>query len=215
MTKVSMPEPKPGKVPLQVNIYKFAQVANSKLAPVFPYHGPGDIVPTAAVMDDEGGADPGYFLHYNSVDEIAMCFGSTGGRFRSGQVAVGAREHGVGGRPEPGIASIMTVTQRQSVGKPQEEAIGFPCTQCRTEVYRYAFPVVHNEDPEAVKPLDTIVGSYEAARRYNADPALRDCPSCGHANEPFPHELWGWAGYVRNSTVSESGRRALGNAVEA
>lgn len=208
MTSLSMPEPKQGKVPMQANIYQFAQRISSKLTPLFPYDGPGDIVPTAAALEDDG-TDPGYFIHYNSVDEIYMCFGATGGKYRPGQVAVGAREHGVGGKMEPGNSTIMTVTQRQAPEGPQEEAIGFVCTSCNTEIFRHAFPIVHSEDKDAVNAFGTIAGSFEGVQRYASDPALRVCGKCGHHNDPFPHPHWGWQKYLQNTKIVEAGRQSL------
>jgi hypothetical protein len=202
-----MPRPSPSKPPLKVNVFRFMLGGNVQLLPLFPYMGPGDIVPTGAAT--RGGSNQGYFLHINTVDEVVVAFGARSSRGRAGQVHVGPRKHGVAGLDpqNPDEFRLAVVTQRQVESGPQREAVIFPCEQCATEVLRVDFGP---EDVQDAKPshrfpaLETTIGSAEAARRFNASESARICPACGHLNMPFPVQHWGWTEHMERAWVVES-----------
>ena len=159
---------------------------------MFPYVDEGAMVPTIALFYGQPGGDYGYFEHENTVDEVAIVFGSgaTTGRGKAGLVRASARSHGVGNllsEPDsPESFSLVSVTQRQSTGVPQKEAVAFTCADCSTEVYREEFdstPPGRGKQKDEVGPvghLHTIYGSARAALNYNADEKNRTCPKCGN-----------------------------------
>lgn len=213
---LQIPPPAANRPPLKVNVYRFAQLMNSQLSPMFPYLHEGAIVPTGAVMRGAPGKDMGYFLHFNSVDEIFMCFGSNGGRYRPGQVAVGARTHGVGGRQEdPDQFSVMVITQRQAVAAAQSESISFVCSKCQEPLFAHQYTIAQTHEHTPDRPLDTIEGALAAALQFNGDASLRTCGKCGHLNDCFPHALWGWEQYMSNTSVAQKSRESLAAAASA
>ena len=139
---LSIPPPAADKQPLKCNVYEYARTLVSTLTPMFPYVDEGAMVPTIALFYGQPGGDYGYFEHENTVDEVAIVFGSgaTTGRGKAGLVRASARSHGVGNllsEPDsPESFSLVSVTQRQSTGVPQNEAVAFTCADCSTEVYR-------------------------------------------------------------------------------
>jgi 3-hydroxyanthranilate 3,4-dioxygenase len=70
--------PSDERVPLKVNVFDFARTATTALNPLFPYFAPGCIVPCIALQDPGARGEMGYFVHYNTVQEVNLCFGSSG-----------------------------------------------------------------------------------------------------------------------------------------
>ena len=217
--------PAQDKPPLKVNVYQHMQLANTQLAPLFPYHGEGDIVPTGIIFRGGDGDDYGFFQHTNTVDEVGLCWGGAGSRVRAGQVSVGGRTHGVGGHGmnDPQFFIVMTVTQRQVDGQIQSEAIQFLCEKCQQELFRLEFPANMRAVAESgaspsfadfsrFPPLATIEGTERAAENYNADEAKHKCSECGHKNRPFPNRAWGWWQYVKHTQIVEKARETLDEA---
>lgn len=204
--------PPADKRPIKENIYRVAQGANCQLFPVFPYSGPGDIVVTCSARRSRGGEDLGSFIHENSVDEVLIGFGGVG-RVRTGMVRVGARVHGVGGvtGSDDDSYTVNTITQRQSEAEGQREAIAFNCSVCAHQLLRHEFdgsPETHVGEG-ALTALPTIVGSAAAVEIFNGDIAVRTCDNCGHRNDPFPIESWGWDQYVRRFGIAVDARLRL------
>lgn len=211
MTQIPPPEglfPVPSKEPLKVNAFDMARRGNTQLLPLFPYLGPGDIVPCCAALHSDGSPRAiGYFAHTNTVDEIGVALGAEGPQ-RTGDVWVGPRTHGVGGdSPEP-FFKVMVITQRQLEQGEQTEALTFKCEACSAELFRYAFGGAEYEAKHA-PVMPTIIGSFEAAAALNGSPEALHCDACGHDNPPFPLPFWGWAQHVRASGITERGRKAL------
>lgn len=194
------------KVPMKTNVFKLVQGLNSQLLPVFPYMGPGSIVPCAAAFESDGSGTPiGYFLHENTVDEVALTVASNG-KMRTGDVFVGPKMHGVGGTSEEPFFSMMVITQRQLEEGKQAEALSFPCEKCNAVVHRHDFDeTVGGEGPLAGLP--TILGSEKAALGYNAGD--RTCKACGHVSAPFPLHIWGWSNYARNTRVVRRAEQSM------
>ena len=223
---LSMPPPAADKEPMKVNVYEFGRNLVSTLTPMFPYVDEGSMVPTCALFYGEPDGDYGYFSHENTVDEVAVIFGSgeTTGRGRGGLARVSARSHGVGNLltdpDSPDSFSFVTVTQRQSVGVPQHEAVSFSCEECSAEVFRREYdatPPKRGEQRAAMGPighLDTLLGSSEAARAYNADEKNRTCGACGHVNKPFPLRRWGWDRYIDQTRVMREAYESLMESTE-
>ncbi len=193
---------------MKVSAFDMARRGNTQLLPLFPYTGPGDIVPCCACLAGDGKPHGvGYFIHTNSVDEIAISLGSEGMN-RTGDVWVGSRTHGVGGDSPNPFYAVFVITQRQLEQGDQPEALAFQCEKCSAELYRYAFG---GAEYEASRPpvLPTIAGSFEFADNFNASAELRHCKACGHDNPPFPLPFWGWGQHMRSTGIIERGRKAL------
>ncbi len=216
-----MPPAAADKQPLKCNVYEYARNLVSTLTPMFPYVDEGAIVPTIALFYGQPGGDYGYFEHENTVDEIAIVFGSGGatGRGKAGLVRASARSHGVGNllsEPEsPESFSLVSVTQRQSTGVPQKEAVAFTCAECSAEIYREEYdatPPRRGAQAAEIGPvghLHTIYGSARAALGYNADEKNRTCPECGKVNAPFPLDRWGWNRYRDMTNIIREAHRSL------
>ena len=222
---LTMPDPPADKQPLKVNVYEFGRNLVSTLTPMFPYVDEGAMVPTCAIMYGEPDGDYGYFEHENTVDEVAVIFGSgeTTGSGKGGLVRVSARSHGVGNLltdpDSPDSFSFVTVTQRQSVGEPQHEAVAFSCEACSAEVFRAEYdatPPKRGKQRAELGPighLHTLYGSAQAAQTYNGDESNRTCPKCGHVNKPFPLHRWGWHRYVAQTRVAREAYQSLKDSV--
>lgn len=208
-----MPKPPADKEPLKCNVYEFGRNLVSTLTPLFPYVDEGAIVPTIAMFYGGADGDYGFFLHDNTVDEVAIIFGAGGttGRGATGLVRASARSHGVGNLlsdpASPESFSLVTITQRQSTGQRQNKSIAFVCEKCSTNVFRHNFNSTpphrgrQAEEMGAIGHLDTIMSSAHAASTYNASEKLRTCPKCGHVNQPFPLQRWGWQRYAEQTQI--------------
>jgi hypothetical protein len=148
-----IPPPGDDKVPLKVNIFDFARTATTALNPMFPYFAPGCIVPCIALQDPGHRGEMGYFVHMNTVQEVNLCFGSSGSYRVPGGVSVGPMQHPVGEKLDqpknPDMFYIGVITQRQAVGVPQREAMIFHCDKCGKELFRRDY-----EAHEMPVPLD-------------------------------------------------------------
>ena len=216
-----MRPPAPDKQPLRTNIYEFGRNLVSTLTPMFPYVDEGSIVPTCAFFYGGPEGDYGYFEHDNTVDEVAIIFGAGGttGRGVGGLVRVSARSHGVGNLltdpTSPESYSLVTVTQRQSTSGAQQESVAFTCAKCSNELFRLHYDATpprrgrQREAMGAIGELGTIIGSAEAAERFNAEAANRSCAKCGHVNPPFPLHRWGWDRYAAQTRIAREASRNL------
>lgn len=218
----TIPAPPDDRIPLKVNIYDFARTATTALNPLFPYFASGCIVPCIALQDPGARGEMGYFVHYNTVQEVNLCFGSSGSYRVSGGVSVGPTTHPVGvkpGQPENHSMFYMgVITQRQSVGKPQREAMIFHCDNCGAELMRRDYDADEfpdrldgPADPQLIG-LPTISQSSAAAEAFNASEAVRTCKSCGHVSKPFPAGYWGWDQYRRRTAVAVAARKIMADA---
>jgi hypothetical protein len=216
--------PSDEKVPLKVNIYDFARTATTALSPMFPYFTPGCIVPCIALQDPGHRGAMGYFVHYNTVQEVNVCFGSSGSFRVSGGVAVGPTTHPVGDKPgQPSNSDMFyigVITQRQSIGLPQKEAMIFHCEKCSEEIFRrdydaYDFPdrLDGPASPQLIG-LPTIAQSAVAAEAFNRSETQRTCKNCGHVSLPFPTAYWGWDHYRRRTAIAVAARKLMSDAAE-
>jgi hypothetical protein len=214
-----IPPPRRDRPPLRANIFAAMQKGNTALMPLFPYLHPGAMVPAGAVLQGGPNRSYGHFFHHNTVDEVVVAFAANGSLLQTGQVFVGGRVHGVNSflkdEKDPASYAVMCITQRQSEGAPQNEAISVQCAKCRREVFRRDFEVTPPADAlETDYPFPTLVMTLEVFRDYNADAMLRTCGGCGHVNEPFPAAAWGWDVYVSQSEKVIDGRKSLAAVAE-
>jgi hypothetical protein len=204
---------------LKVNVYERMQFANTQLMPLFPYYGAGAIVPCGAIL--RGGAEKefGHFFHWNTADELVIVFGAEGAMLATGQVYVTQPLHGVNSflkNPrDPNSFIVLTVTQRQSVGQFQAEAVIFRCGKCHEQLLRHEYdasppePPGDGPDDTVYQEFVTLRGSSDAAQQLNSDEAMRTCPKCGYVNPPFPLDTWGWVDAMSQNQTVNGARRAL------
>jgi hypothetical protein len=204
------------KHPMKVNVYQFARSSVSALAPMFPYQDEGAIVPCVSSFRGAPGRTYGAFQHFNTVDEIMINFGAKGTSGRPGMVASGPALHQVSIKmqnpDDENTCTVSVVTQRQAeAGTPQHEHVTFFCQNCQASLAERAFSSHMPEDMRRkytagnYDALETIVESAGAAAEYNSDADAQTCKKCGHVNDPFPLEAWGWKRYAEQSrTVSDA-----------
>lgn len=212
--------PHPDRPPLRANVFTTMQRGNTQLLPLFPYLHPGAMVPAGAVLRGHPDRTYGQFFHYNSVDEVVVAFATNGSLLNTGQVFVGGRVHGVNSflrnERDPASFAVMCITQRQSEQAPQSEAIALRCAKCREEYFKREFDATPAGDArEDTHPFPTVALLPELLREFNADPRLRNCPKCGHANDPFPVAAWGWDRYAEQSATCLEARAALAKVGES
>lgn len=220
-----IPPPSGRREPLKVNIFDFMTGAASQLLPLFPYHDAGAIVPTGSIMrGDPDDSAFGHFFHYNTVEEVAITFGSNQAMLQTGQIFVTQQLHGVNSflrnSADPEAFILITVTQHQAEDGDQAEAILFRCQKCSEQLVRFDYNAspkgVEGHDPtqwdgtpdDEVQMFPTIWGSNRAALAYEPEQA-RTCPKCGHVSPPHPHHKWGWNRYVAQVRTADSAKRAL------
>jgi hypothetical protein len=214
---LTIPPPNPDRPPLRANLFHAMQKGNTQLMPLFPYLYAGAFVPAGAII--RGGPDMhyGHFFHHNTVDEVVIAWATNGALLKTGQVFVGGRVHGVDSflknESDPDSYAIMCITQRQSEGGPQTEAVSLQCTKCRERIFFFEFDVTPAADTsEADQPFETLIQSEEACRKFNEDIQARTCEQCGHVNDPFPIEAWGWHLYSGQSATVLKGRDEISHA---
>jgi len=206
--------------PMRVNIFDAMIGANSQLLPLFPYLGEGAMVPAGALMRGGPGVSYGQFFHTNSVDEVAVVFGTGGAMNAAGFVAVGPNTHLVNSNlpseEDPQYFAVVSITQRQEIGKEQSEMVTIRCQneKCKaivTQVRFDATPPRANRytDPAGDGLFLSLIYAAEAAEQHNASEAARTCKRCGTVNPPFPLDRWGWAEYARRGRTVAEARAAL------
>ncbi len=203
---------RPRVVPMKVNAFDMTQRSSTQLLPLFPYVHRGAIVPcSVAFASDGSGANIGYFVHTNTVDEIAVTLASDGPQ-RTGEVMVGPRSHGVGGGGSTvPFFRVGVVTQRQLEEGEQPEEASFQCEKCNVELLRNRVDMADDGEAPRYAPLPSNILTEQAVTRMNASEELRTCKACGHVNPPFPIMIWGWNRYVRNSGIAQRGWETVRN----
>jgi hypothetical protein len=196
-------------------VFEHLRSGNSQLLPLFPYFGRGAIVPAGALFAGDAGSEWGHFFHCNSQDEIVVCFGSSGGMLRTGQILSTPNMHGVNSQlkdpHDPSSFIVVTVTQRQSVAATQRETKIFRCGRCHAHLLDHEFDATPRDEsrdgPYAEFP--TLTQGRVAVERLNSAEGLLHCRECGYDNPPFPLEAWGWGRWEERRRVVNRARRAL------
>ena len=226
-----IPPPDEARPPLKTNVFRFASGIASQLQPMFPYESAGHLVPCVAVMQGVEGGHYGHFFHWNSVEEVAVVFGSNKGMLATGSVFAAKQLHGVNSflkdPSDPDAFILITITQRQSEGGDQSEAILFRCQKCSHELVNFRYNATPRDIPghdpaqwdghhdDAVSMFPTMWGSATAADHYNASETSRTCPGCGHVNPGFPQDLWGWRRWVTQQRSVSAARLTFDAAADA
>ncbi|WP_269507263.1 hypothetical protein [Burkholderia sp. IMCC1007] len=211
-TALTIPAPAPDFYPRKANIYEELIRENCSLAPIFPFAHPGAIVTLTAIQ--RGDHRPsGRFEHQNSVDEVLLCLGSSLGFLRAGQMFVQQGGHDVSGIDSGSEDDYLVFYyyQRQKPQGAQTESLGFRCAKCNALGFAHKFDSVTSKFTSASgrELVPTVAGSGTWALRVNEDPELRKCHACGHQNDPFPLESWGWSRYMVNAELAARAELAM------
>jgi hypothetical protein len=212
-----IPLPRDDRPPLKVNLFERMQGGNCQLMPLFPYEDADSLVPAGAIFRGEHGAEFGQFFHFNTVDEVAQVFGANGAMLQTGQIFATQPLHGVNSflkdPTNPEYFLVLAVTQHQSAGGAQSEAVIFRCGKCHEVLERYEYdaqPAPRGAHPRNGMPLfTTLQGSVDASETLNEHASNRHCASCGYDNPTFPLERWGWRQYVQQTRTVNDARHAL------
>ena len=201
-----------GKRPLKVNVFAHMTSHQGMLeqVPLFPYLGPGDIVPTGALSLTLPDAPRVQFFHYNDIPEVILCMASEGGLIATGQLYLQQGTHGVTSfiKQSQGAEAqhyqISLIIIRMKPEGPQNEGFILRCSACNEIVFRMDRDVwqapAHPHYPE----LANIRFYADAADAYNAEE--RVCAACNAALPRFPTELMGWRRYVQYVELANRAR---------
>lgn len=208
----------PGKRPLRVNAFEHVATHQGMLqqAPLFPYLGPGDIVPAAALSLTLPDTPRVHFYHANDVPEVVLCLASEGGLIATGQMYLQAGTHGVTtfirkpSGPEGTHYQVSLIIIRMREHGPQREAFVLRCVGCNDVVFTMDRDVWEAPPHPYVGELANIRFYADAADAYNVEP--RSCAACGVAQPRFPSELMGWRRYVQYIELANRARGDLENA---
>lgn len=202
----------PGKRPLKVNVFAHMMGHQGMLEqlPLFPYLGPGDIVPTAALSLTMPHTPRVHFYHYDDVPEVILCMASEGGLIATGQLYLQQDTHGVTTflrqptGPEGKHYQIALIIIRMKPEGPQNEGFLLRCTKCNEVVFCMDRDI-WKAPPHAHYPELANIRFYaDAADAYNAEP--RTCGKCAAVQPRFPAELMGWRRYVQYLELANRAR---------
>ena len=220
-----IPNPTGEREPLKVNVYERMSKGNVQLMPLFPYDEAGVMLPCGALM--YGGPDRthGHFFHWNTVSELLIAWGANEGMIPTGSLMATQPFHGVNSflRDElkEGAFSLVTVTQRQSAEAGQREALTAKCTACKQDLVKFEYAGAPegapDYDPEAFGAADDVFpqfstqwGMNQFEARRNSDEG-RVCVNCGHVNDLFPADRWGFKRFYNQTKVANAAYHALQN----
>ena len=202
----------PGKRPLKVNVFAHMMGHQGMLEqlPLFPYLGPGDIVPTAALSLTLPDTPRVHFYHANDVPEVILCMASEGGLIATGQLYLQAGTHGVTTflrkptGPEGTHYQISLIIFRIRPDGPQTEGFILRCPKCNEIAFRMARDVWQGPPHPHYAELANIRFYADAVDAYNAE--ARTCATCKVALARFPGELMGWRRYVQYVELANRAR---------
>jgi hypothetical protein len=202
----------PGKLPLKVNAFEQMAAHQGMLEqiPLFPYFGPGDIVPTAALSLSLPDMPRIHFYHYNDVTEVILTLAGDGALLAAGQLYLQKGTHGVttflrkAQGPEAAGYQISYIVVRMKREGPQNEGWILRCTKCNEVVFQLYRDVWAPPDARPVPELPNVRFYADAADAYNEGP--RVCEKCGEAQPRFPAEIVGWRRYAEYVDLAHRAR---------
>jgi hypothetical protein len=205
----------PSKPPLKINVFEHMMGHHGMLEqiPMFPYLGPGDIVPTAALSLTLPETPRVHFYHYNDIPEVILCMASEGGLIASGQLYLQQGTHGVTTfirqptGPEGKHYQITLIIIRMKEEGPQNEGFILRCHKCNEVVFRMDRDVWKTPPHPHYPELANVRFYADAVDVYNAEP--RSCGKCGTAQARFPSELMGWRRYAQYVDLANRARRDM------
>lgn len=186
--------------------------------PLFPYFGPGDIVPAAALSLSLPDMPRIHFYHANDVTEVILTMAGEGALLSTGQLYLQQGTHGVTtflrtpAAAEGRAYQISLIILRMKDSGPQNEGFVLRCGGCNGVVYRMDRDVWAAREHRYYPELASIAFYADAADDYNA--SARTCPHCGAAQQRFPHELMGWRRYAQFVELANRARAEIDAAAE-
>jgi len=202
----------PGKEPRKVNAFEQMTAHQGMLEqlPMFPWFGPGDIVPTAALSLTLPETPRLHFYHYNDIPEVILCLASEGGLIATGQLYLQQGTHGVTTfirqptGPEARHYQISLIIVRMKAAGPQNEGFILRCCKCNEVVFRMDRDVWQGPAHRYYPELANLRFYADAADAYNGE--LRPCARCGAEQPRFPTELVGWRRYAQYASLANRAR---------
>jgi hypothetical protein len=178
--------------------------------PMFPYFGPGDIVPTAALSLSLPTMPRVHFYHYNDITEVILAMAGENGLLQTGQLYLQQGTHGVTTflktptGPEAKAYMLALIIIRMKEHGPQNEGFIMRCVQCNEVVFRVDRDVWSGGERPYYPELVNVRFYADAADEFNAEP--RKCAKCGADQPRFPTELVGWRRYAQYAELANRAR---------
>jgi hypothetical protein len=211
----------PGKRALKVNVFEnvLAHQGMLEQVPLFPYFGPGDIVPTAALALSLPDMPRVHFYHYNDIPEVILTMGSDGALLAPGQLYLQQGTHGVttflrnARAPEAQTYVLAFIIIRMKEAGPQNEGFILRCAECNEVVFRMDRDVWEGTRHRYYPELANVRFYADAADAFNAQE--RRCPKCSAVQPRFPTEIVGWRRYAQYAALANRARADLDAAATA
>src|SRR5689334_16339672 len=132
----------PTKKALKVNVFEqmLAHQGMLEQVPLFPYFGPGDIVPTSALSLSMPDMPRVHFYHYNDIPEVILTMAGDGALLATGQLYLQQGTHGVttflrkDRASEAATYQVSLIIIRMKDAGPQNEAFILRCSNCNEVV---------------------------------------------------------------------------------
>ena len=114
---------------------------------------------------------------------------------------------------------MIVITQHQSAAGDQSEKLIARCTKCKAELVKVEYDATphglpgydakrYGTEEDPVRHFATLRGSDDFVAVRNSDEG-RTCAGCGHVNDTFPAERWGWGRTVRQTQAVNAAYHAL------
>lgn len=202
----------PSKRPLKVNVFENVMAHQGMLEqlPLFPYFGPGDIVPTSALSISLPDMPRVHFYHYNDITEVILTMAGDGALLASGQLYLQKGTHGVttflrsANGPEAQTYQLSLIIIRMKKEGPQNEGFIMRCAKCNEIVFRLDRDVFEGKKHAHYPELVNVRFYADAADAFNAED--RRCEKCGELQPKFPQELMGWRRYAQYVDLANRAR---------
>jgi hypothetical protein len=200
------------KTPRKVNVFEsmLAHQGMLEQVPLFPYFGPGAIVPTAALSLSLPEMPRVHFYHYNDVTEVIIAMAGDGATLTAGQVYLQKGTHGVttflrNPKAKEGQAyQLALIIFRMKPEGPQNEGFILRCHKCNEIVFRMDRDVFEAPAHRYYPELPNVRFYADAVDAFNAEE--RTCTACGTVQPKFPQELMGWRRYAQYAELANRAR---------
>jgi hypothetical protein len=203
---------RPAKTPRKVNVFESMMGHQGMLEqmPLFPYFGPGDIVPTAALSLSLPEMPRVHFYHYNDITEVIIAMAGDGATLTAGQVYLQKGTHGVTTflrtpkAKEAQAYQLALIIIRMKQEGPQNEGFILRCHKCNEIVFRMDRDIFEGPGHRYYPELPNLRFYADAVDAFNAEE--RTCAACGVVQAKFPQELMGWRRYAQYAELANRAR---------
>src|SRR5262249_53335307 len=162
--------------PRKVNVFESMMAHQGMLeqVPLFPYFGPGDIVPTAALSLSLPDMPRVHFYHYNDIPEVILTMAGEGALLSAGQLYLQQgthggttfRRNGKGNEGQSYQISLIIIRMKQE--GPQNEGFILRCSKCNEVVFRMDRDVWKGPEHRYYPELVNIRFYADAVDAFNA-----------------------------------------------